>query len=377
MSTIAIVGAGLVGRLLALLLAKQSTNLVSEVSLFDKDDLLHENSTGRIAAAMVAPVAESVSASTHIMTMGQASLSLWPQLLSTLSITNVWWQQGSIILSHPQDLSTLQHFKQRLKQHTAASIVEINAKHLAELEPDLANTFQQGLHLPLEGHIDNQQLYQQTAAQIIHSNIQLFEHCPVKINGNTLVHKSGQQGKYDWIIDCRGMGAEHRLLNPKATLRGVRGEVVRVRAPQVTLSRPVRIMHPRYPLYIVPKGNNQYVIGATEIESNSEAKMSVRSALELLSAAYSVHSGFAEAEIISMQTGLRPTLLDNEPEITLHNNILQVNGLYRHGYLLAPYILQQLLLLIGSLNESKADQWQVFGAANNALDNALITRIEH
>ena len=105
-------------------------------------------------------------------------------------------------------------------------------------------------------------------------------------------------------------------------------------------------MHPRYPLYIVPKGNGQYVIGATEIESDHDKPVTVRSALELLSAAYSVHSGFGEGEILSMQAGLRPTLDDNEPHIFVKPGLMQINGLYRHGFLLAPYLINKSLALL-------------------------------
>ncbi len=346
MANIAIVGAGLVGRLLALLLAKQPSSVVERISLFEQHTLSSDKSIGRIAAAMVAPIAESVSASEHIVSMGQQSLTLWPQLLSFLELNNLWWQQGSIVVAHPQDKTTLQHFVQRLKQQEKGDVNAISAVQLAQLAPELASKFQEGLHLPLEGHINNEQLYIDSAKQIKDSRIQLVEQCTVNINDNT-IYCSGETTDYDWVIDCRGMGAKEQML-ANSQLRGVRGEVIRVRAPQVNLLQPVRIMHPRYPLYIVPKADHQYVIGATEIESDNEDGVTVRSALELLSAAYSVHTGFAEAEIIAVQTGLRPTLLDNEPLISVQNKVIQVNGLYRHGYLLAPYVLEQLLLLMSS-----------------------------
>jgi glycine oxidase len=93
----------------------------------------------------------------------------------------------------------------------------------------------------------------------------------------------------------------------------------------------------------VPKSDHHYVIGATEIESEDDKPTSVRSALELLSAAYSVHKGFAEATLESIQSGLRPTLDDNEPIISRDGRHIQINGLYRHGYLLAPYLLHHTL----------------------------------
>jgi glycine oxidase len=149
--------------------------------------------------------------------------------------------------------------------------------------------------------------------------------------------------KPDWVFDCRGLGARGQW----AQVRGVRGEVARVYAPEVHLSRPTRLIHPRYPIYIAPKQDHLFVIGATEIESDDMSPPSVRSTLELLSAAYSVHSGFAEARIIEVATQCRPTLPDNLPAIrTLSPGVLQINGLYRHGFMISPALLDVVLEMI-------------------------------
>jgi glycine oxidase len=121
----------------------------------------------------------------------------------------------------------------------------------------------------------------------------------------------------------------------------VRGEVIRVYAPEVHLQRPIRLLHPRFPIYIAPKNNHLYVIGATEIESEDTSPVSVRSSLELLTAAYSLHSGFAEARIIEMNAQCRPTLPDNSPLIeVLNNRVMSINGLYRHGFMISPAVLR-------------------------------------
>jgi glycine oxidase len=120
-----------------------------------------------------------------------------------------------------------------------------------------------------------------------------------------------------------------------------------VHAPEVKLSRPVRLIHPRYPLYIAPKPDGVFVIGATEIESDDTSPASVRSSLELLSAAYSVHKGFGEARILEINAQIRPTLPDNLPAIRLHGDrTMQINGLYRHGFLIAPAMLDASLALM-------------------------------
>lgn len=70
----------------------------------------------------------------------------------------------------------------------------------------------------------------------------------------------------------------------------------------------------------------------------------MRSTLELLSAAYTVHSGFAEARILEVATQARPTLPDNLPALRqLGERTLQINGLYRHGFLIAPAMLDAAL----------------------------------
>ena len=148
---------------------------------------------------------------------------------------------------------------------------------------------------------------------------------------------------------------------PLQDLRSVRGELFQLYAPQVNLSRPIRLMHPRYQLYIAPKGKGFYVVGATEIESDDTSPMTVRSAMELLSAAYSVHPGFAEANIRQHISQCRPAFSDNQPKILIQPQLIQVNGLYRHGFLIAPVVVAQVNQLVNYLikndlnNVSQAD----------------------
>jgi glycine oxidase len=125
----------------------------------------------------------------------------------------------------------------------------------------------------------------------------------------------------------------------------------------VTLSRPTRLIHPRYPIYIAPKENGVFVIGATEIESEDRSPSSVRSTLELLSAAYSVHPGFAEGRVLEMNTQLRPTLPDNLPTIeVLETGLMRINGLYRHGFLITPLMVDCALEWIQTQQQSLARQ---------------------
>jgi glycine oxidase len=133
------------------------------------------------------------------------------------------------------------------------------------------------------------------------------------------------------VIDCRGMAA--RDIFPD--LRGVKGEIIMVETDEITLKRPVRLLHPRWTVYVVPREGNRFFFGATSIESDDQG-VSVRSALELLTAAYALHPAFAEARIVDIGAALRPAFPDNLPRITVDEDRISVNGLYRHGFLMAP-----------------------------------------
>lgn len=330
---IAILGAGLLGRLLALRLAPSC-----RVTLYERDGLAGEGSAGWVAAAMLAPVAESVHAPALVTRLGLASLAKWPPLLATLPRSVYWQRAGTLVVAHAQERGDFASFQQRLRSN--ADVSEMfeyrDGAAVAALEPELGETFSRALWLPGEAQLCNRQLFAATTTAL--AALDVRSHCPLTIAEACALGA-------DCVVDCRGLGAKADL----PALRGVRGEIIRVHAPEVRLTRPVRLLHPRYPLYVAPKPDQRYVIGATEIESDDSGPASVRSALELLSAAYSLHSGFAEARIEEIATGCRPALPDNSPAIVIGDRLLQINGLYRHGFLVAPQLLDEVEATLSAL----------------------------
>ena len=329
---IAVVGFGLAGRLAALELSKSH-----HVTVFEASDEHTQNSAGKVAAAMLAPLAESVLCEADLAIMGLNSLKRWPEIISELEGDVFFQQQGTLVVAHQQDKGDLQSFTQRIKPIAGHCAQVLNAQQIAKLEPELANRFNQGVFLPCEGQIDNQAFYKASFSMLNKRKVKFVFNQRVSIKNGEINNRA-----FDYIIDCRGLGAK-----ADKPLRGVRGEVARLQAPEVNLTRPVRLMHPRYPIYIAPKPNNEYVIGATEIESDDGGPATVRSTLELLSAAYTVHSGFAEARLLNIQTGLRPAFSDNRPVVLKKGNVISINGLYRHGYMLAPALVADAVSKIG------------------------------
>ena len=349
---VAILGAGLMGRMLAVTCKDDY-----EVELFDQDSGDGEQSAAFLAAAMLAPLAESADSSRAIMELGQLSLKRWPEFLSKLSEPVFFQHAGSLIIAFDQDVGDLKQFKSRLK---GDGYQDLNNVQINDLEPGLNERFTKGLYLPNEGQLDNRDLLKALAKELEISGTTWHRNVVISSAGKKGFLQNGKPlGDYDWIFDCRGFGAKNDGIVPdsdssgiKPSLRGVRGEVARIRAPKVKLNRPVRLMHPRYPMYITPKEDNLFVIGATQLESEDTRNPTVRSTLELLTACFSVHAGFAEAEIISIDSGLRPAYLDNEPKILVKGNEVSINGLYRHGYLLAPMMVEECLNIVRGKQDS-------------------------
>ncbi len=127
----------------------------------------------------------------------------------------------------------------------------------------------------------------------------------------------------------------------------MRGEVIWLHAPGVRIQRPLRLLHPRHRVYIVPRPGDRFVVGASEIESEDRSPVSLRTAVELMAAAHSAVPELAEARIVHMETNLRPALPDNEPRIEHQEGLLRINGLFRHGWLIAPALVENALQAVG------------------------------
>jgi len=248
---------------------------------------------------------------------GFEGIELWREFLQTTNRPVDFAQNGSLLIAHAEDKYALDRFGSHLPAD------QQNLSPVRALEPSLAGRFSHGIYLEGEAHIHPQEAMEALLAA--------FEAA-----GGTAKKEWADMGdlagRYDVVIDCRGMGAA----DDEPDLRGVKGETLIVRNTEFSLERPVRLMHPRYPLYIVPRPGDIFMIGATQIESAEDENVMLRSAMELMSALYSLDKSFGEAEIIEISCGVRPSYPDNLPCIRRRDNIIRTNGLFRHGYLLAP-----------------------------------------
>ena len=309
---VTVIGAGVVGLVTATILAERG----ADVTIVDRGPGPGATACSWFAGGMLAPWCEAESAEPAVVALGQEALSFWPRhYLDTAT-------RGTIVIAPPRDIADLDRFARRTRGHRWVDDTE-----LAALEPDLAGRFRRGLYFHAEAHLDPRRAITALAAALRRDGI--------GVAYETTLDPGEADG--DHVLDCRGFAAASDLPD----LRGVKGEMLVLRTREVSLSRPVRLLHPRFPLYIVPRRDGLFMVGATAIESADRQRVSVRSVMELLGAAYALHPAFGDAEVVELGTDVRPAFPDNMPALRRSGRVMRLNGFYRHGFLLSPAMARQ------------------------------------
>jgi glycine oxidase len=288
------------------------------------------------AGGMLAPWCERESSEEAVLTLGQSALDWWERATPGLVFRN-----GTLVVAPARDRAELSRFASRTSGYRW-----LDEDGITALEPDLSGRFRFGLYFPEEGHLDPR-----LALKALHARLQDM--------GVAFHLGMGQleENTFDRVVDCVGHAGVGRL--PR--LRGVRGEMLYLATQDVSLARPVRLLHPRIPLYIVPREGGRFMVGATMIESEHTGPISVRSTMEFLNAAYTIHPAFAEAEILETGTGIRPAFPDNLPKISESGRTILINGAHRHGFLLSPAMAREAARIVFSDLSAKDKQHETSG----------------
>ncbi|SMO95635.1 FAD-dependent oxidoreductase [Paracoccus laeviglucosivorans] len=298
MSDVTILGAGVLG----LAIATELRDRGITPRIIDPNGAPGPHGCSWWAGGMLAPHCESESAEPAVVRLGADAAEWWQAHGAQVT------HRGTLVLAMSRDRAELDRFARMTDAHRTVS-----ADDIAALEPELGTRISRGLFYETEGHLNPRQAL-------------------AALRDGLHIETQGQPSGL--IVDARGLSARDALPD----LRGVRGEMMVIRCPEVQLTRTIRLLHPRIPLYIVPRGDGIYMLGATMLETGAKSRVTARAAVELLSAAYALHSAFAEAEILELGADARPAFPDNLPRLRRRGNTLYANGLYRHGYLLAPAV---------------------------------------
>lgn len=268
---ITIAGAGLAGLACAWELARRG----AQVTIYERDETPGETSVARYAGGMLAQWCEGETAEPEVVRQGSRAIGWWER------ITRVE-KRGTLAVAPPRDRAELTRFARRTQGHRL-----IGSGEIAAIEPALGGRFGQALFFEDEAHLDPRRALRDLAQK-------------VQELGVVIQYSTSAPAKVD--VDCRGMDSGLSGLRP------VRGEMALIEAPDVDITRTIRLLHPRIPLYLVPRGDGIYMIGATMIESTSSRPVTVRSLLELLGAAFTLHPGLGEAALPRRALACAPRL---------------------------------------------------------------------
>lgn len=304
---VSVIGAGVAGLACAVELAERGAT----VEVLERGERLGAACCSWFAGGMLAPYCELDSAAPLVAQLGAEALPWWRHRFPGTV------QNGTLVLAQLRDTPDLMQFSRR-----TARFDWLERDAVAVCEPDLAGRFGKALFFGEEGHLDPRAALGALARRLDELAV------PIRFG----VEAAAAQTSNRCVVDCSGLAARGVLKE----LRGVKGEMLLLRLHEIALARPVRLLHPRMPLYIVPRPDGLFMVGATMLESDDSTRISARSMLELLSAAYALHPAFGAAQIVEIGTGVRPAFPDNLPRIGWHGGALYVNGLFRHGFLLAP-----------------------------------------
>jgi glycine oxidase len=303
---ITVAGAGAAGLCTAVELAERGHT----ITVIDSGDGSGRHACSWLAGGMLAPWCEGDTAEEPVVRLGQQALDWWRERVTGVE------NRGSLVVAPGRDAGELARFARRTKGHE-----RLDGSQIGELEPALEGRFGKALFFAGEAHLDPR--------LALADLVKRLEGMDVEFRYNTPLEASRPRGL---TIDARGFAARDELKD----LRGVKGEMLVLRTADVELSRPVRLAHPRFPAYVVPRGNGTFMVGATQIESEDRGRITARGMVDLLNAAYALHPAFAEAEIIETGADIRPAFPDNLPRLRWRGDTLYINGLFRHGFLLSP-----------------------------------------
>jgi glycine oxidase len=303
------------------------------------------------AGGMLAPWCERESAPETVVTLGCKSAEWWDAALPGHVV-----RKGTLVVAPPRDTAELIRFATR-----TSAFDWLDGEEVGALEPDLAAQFRKALFFPNEAHLDPRRAITGLFDKLSAMGVIFHFGAAPDFPGDGFNHS----------VDCTGASAIGRA----ADLRGVRGEMLVLETRDVTLSRPVRLLHPRIPLYIVPRGDGRFMVGATMIESDDRGPISARSLMELLNAAYALHPAFGEARVVETGAGIRPAFPDNLPRLKVDGAAIRVNGFYRHGFLLAPSVAQDVAAHIVSSSKTnatrQADSFDPVLVVNRRYENPI------
>ncbi|NUT39830.1 MAG: glycine oxidase ThiO [Thermoactinospora sp.] len=354
-----IVGGGVAGLSVAWRLAR-SGRAVTVV------DPAPASGASHAAAGMLAPASETDYTEESLLRLGVESLRLWPSFAAELAADAGAAgppdagspkagppEAGSPDAASPHDWAAMLDYRTdgtldvgfdaddlavldelaSFMDKLGLPVERLTGRQCRRLEPMLAPSVRGGIHAPQDAWVDPRKVTAALLRAIDRRGVRLVRARAEQVRPGAVVTEGGQLVEAERVVLAAGSWSSRLADVP---VRPVKGQILRLRSPRPLLSRCVRgLVHGR-PVYLVPRGDGELVVGATQEELGFDTTVTAGGVYELLRDARELVPGVTELELAESVAGLRPGTPDNLPLIGPHRGLTLATGHHRGGVLLAP-----------------------------------------
>ncbi len=341
MSSILIIGGGIIGLTLARELHKQG---FTKVTILEKGSVGQEASFA--AAGMLAPQAETDNADLFFQLCDESN-KLYPnfaqELLDETGVDIELDQNGTLYIAfNENDINEIRK-RYEWQKNAGLEVEHLTALETHKLEPFISPDSLESLFFPNDWQIENRKLLLALQKYAELNEIEIIEQTKVtelliesgKIKGvKTLTNENHFA---DIVVLATGAWTSlikgENLRVPK--IKPIRGQMLSFHTAKRLFKRV--IYSPRG--YIVPRESGRILAGATVEDVGFENK-TTESGIEFVQAnAFEISPSLADLPIDEKWSGLRPFSSDGLPilgEIPEAENLFIATAHYRNGILLAP-----------------------------------------
>lgn len=302
--------------------------------------------TSRIAAGMIAPIAEARPAEEPILELGLRSARAFSAFAAEL--TQATGQDigytacGTLLVARDADEARHLERELALRERFGLAARRLRPSAARRLEPALTPALRLALDVPDDHAVDPRRLTAALAAAVRNAGGELREGVTVRevaragdrVTGVRLA--SGETVGAGAVLIAAGAWSGDLAPAGEGGFRPVKGQILRLHDPAGPglLTRVVRMG----PSYIVPRGDGRYVIGGTSEERGFDTAVTAGAVFELLRDASELVPGVSELVLDECAAGLRPGTADNLPVIGpgALRGLHWATGHGRGGILMAP-----------------------------------------
>lgn len=404
---LAVVGGGIVG----LSVAWRARAKGMSVVVLERD-VLGAGAT-HAAAGMLAPVAEIEfgEAGMRVLELGMRSARMWPafavELERASGIDVGLRRSGTLVVARDDDEARELERQLAFRESLGVRAVRLRASEAREHEPALAPTVRLALHAPDDHSVDPRSVVAALRGACEQDGVRLREHTAVlgvqldasetRVVGVRVSNDPGDgapvaglEGNGAASGDFFGEGGAFELVHARHVVvaagawsgglaglpagarmqvRPVKGQILRLRDPAGPglLEGVVRFAGG----YLVPRGDDRYVLGATMEERGFEPDATAGGVYELLRDAHELVPGVSELHIEELGVGYRPSTPDNAPVIGpgALGGLTWATGHHRNGILLAPLTAELVVASLGG--RDTIDAGHAAGAGEHDLAELL------